>query len=176
MPEEGGGRGISLSTGSIHGFGSVFLHPILSLIAEQISQLSHSAFFNQSLTVSPLLSEQDVLVLHEHFLHVELARNEAALVELETELAGQNVESAAESWPIGVPRTEKPPNRFQGSSHKYCRKALIAIICSTRLGIGQRRDTIWEQSGTEFCTIGERRVRRLGRSVGQSQTTKWNRM
>ena len=98
MPEEGGGRGISLSTGSIH---------------EQISQLSHSAFFNQSLTVSPLLSEQDVLVLHEHFLHVELARNEAALVELETELAGQNVESAAESWPIGVPRTEKPPNRFQ---------------------------------------------------------------
>jgi hypothetical protein len=75
------------------------------------------ANFNDSLTISPLLSELDVMALHAHFLQVELARMEKEIVEMEEELETERKEAEIPAekmgWPIGVKMPEKAPNRFQ---------------------------------------------------------------
>ena len=80
----------------------------------QIERLSRMPKFNDSLTISPLLSERDVHSLEEHFLRVELARTEREIDELEAEIVEKFGEEET-GWPVGVPESSKGPNRFQGN-------------------------------------------------------------
>lgn len=81
-------------------------------IHDQIERLALFPLFNNSLTVSPLLSELDVSALAKHFLHVEFTRTEEAINSLEEET--EKYYSKEETgWPIGVDDASKPLNRFQ---------------------------------------------------------------
>lgn len=71
------------------------------------------------MTVSPLVSEMDARSLHEHFVHVELEKIDGEIGRLSVELDefSYDVEEGP-SWPVGLPPTERPPNRYQVESSR----------------------------------------------------------
>lgn len=68
----------------------------------------------RSLSISPLLSDADVHVLHEHFLHVELNRIEYEIDRLSAEIVSLSYDiTDGPSQPAGLPPYSKAPDRYQ---------------------------------------------------------------
>lgn len=87
-----------------------------SAIHDRVQWFSSSREFNMSLTVSPLLSELDVVSLHEHFVHVEISRIDEEIAKITEEIEGHSEEiDEGPAWPVGIPSPIKPPNRYQVS-------------------------------------------------------------
>ncbi|VDK51383.1 unnamed protein product [Anisakis simplex] len=83
-------------------------------IHDKVNLWSKSTEFNESICVSPLLSEADVRALHEHFIHVQLNKIDAKIDKLVEEIDSMSdYISDGPTWPIGIPSYSKPPNRYQ---------------------------------------------------------------
>lgn len=72
------------------------------------------------MTISPLLSEQDAVSLHKHFVNVEIGQisQEIGQIEHELEEFEDNV-LEDKTWPAGMPVLIKPPNRWQVPVWEY---------------------------------------------------------
>uniref|UniRef100_A0A914C519 Hexosyltransferase n=1 Tax=Acrobeloides nanus TaxID=290746 RepID=A0A914C519_9BILA len=91
-----------------------------SAIHDRVQWFSSSREFNMSLTVSPLLSELDVVSLHEHFVHVEISRIDEEIAKITEEIEGHSEEiDEGPAWPVGIPSPIKPPNRYQVPIWEY---------------------------------------------------------
>nr|CDJ87944.1 Chondroitin N-acetylgalactosaminyltransferase domain containing protein [Haemonchus contortus] len=70
--------------------------------------------FNKSIAVTKLLSDADASALHDHFVSVEVAKVDAEISAMETELNElQKDLDEGPTWPAAVPPYSKPPNRYQ---------------------------------------------------------------
>ncbi|CAD5215414.1 unnamed protein product [Bursaphelenchus okinawaensis] len=91
-----------------------------SAIHDHVHWLASTREFNNTLTVSPLLSEQDALTLHEHFVNVEIGRISTEIKRVSKEVTTFEEELEGDrSWPIGVPGPARPPNRWQVPVWEY---------------------------------------------------------
>uniref|UniRef100_A0A1I8A0E0 Hexosyltransferase n=1 Tax=Steinernema glaseri TaxID=37863 RepID=A0A1I8A0E0_9BILA len=91
-----------------------------SAVHDRVLTLSKYSGFNESLTVSPLLSDADARTLHEHFVRVEIAKLDEEIKKLDEEsrqLGLANVDGP--SWPTAVPAYSKAPNRYQVPKWEY---------------------------------------------------------
>ncbi|KAK0417201.1 hypothetical protein QR680_012876 [Steinernema hermaphroditum] len=91
-----------------------------SAVHDRVLTLSKYPGFNESLTVSQLLSDADARSLHEHFVRVEITKidEEIKLLDLESrDLSLANVDGP--SWPTAIPSYSKAPNRYQVSKWEY---------------------------------------------------------
>lgn len=119
-------------------------------IHEQITRFASSSGFNnfnKSLTISPLLSERDVLALDEHFVRVELARIERDIFELEAKLNAKFSEEES-GWPVGLTMPGKVPNRFQVSIWELImsdRKRFGNSLEWNYMNIDENEWTQWEE-------------------------------
>ncbi|CAD5221372.1 unnamed protein product [Bursaphelenchus xylophilus] len=72
-----------------------------SAIHDHVHWLASSREFNNTLTVSPLLSEQDAFTLHEHFVNVEIGRITSEIKRTSQEIRVFEEELDGDrSWPI----------------------------------------------------------------------------
>uniref|UniRef100_A0AC34F7J4 Hexosyltransferase n=1 Tax=Panagrolaimus sp. ES5 TaxID=591445 RepID=A0AC34F7J4_9BILA len=89
-------------------------------IHDRINWFSSAHGFNQSITVSKLLSDADVSALHNHFLEVERERLNEEINEITVQLDDiAKVIPQASTWPKGLPPVSKPPNRYQVPFWEY---------------------------------------------------------
>ncbi|KAI6240928.1 Hexosyltransferase [Aphelenchoides fujianensis] len=91
-----------------------------SAVHDHVHWLATSREFNSSLSVSPLLSEQDAATLHRHFLNVEIERIGIKVKEIEKRVhVFSNETSRGPSWPVGSLSPVRPPNRYQVPVWEY---------------------------------------------------------
>ncbi|KAI6235420.1 Hexosyltransferase [Aphelenchoides besseyi] len=91
-----------------------------SAVHDHVHWLATSREFNSSLSVSPLLSEQDAVTLHKHFVSVEIERIGRQTVEIEKQVRNfANETSQGPSWPVGALSPARPPSRYQVPVWEY---------------------------------------------------------
>ncbi|TKR78050.1 hypothetical protein L596_018919 [Steinernema carpocapsae] len=91
-----------------------------SAVHDRVLTLSKFPGFNDSLTVSPLLSDADARSLHEHFVRVEVAKVNEEMKLLEEESNTLSLaNSDGPSWPSAIPNYSKAPNRYQVPKWAY---------------------------------------------------------
>jgi hypothetical protein len=72
------------------------------------------------LSVSTLLSEQDAITLHKHFVSVEIGRVNSKIEKIESGVREFSEELVSgPTWPIGASPPVKPPNRYQVPVWEY---------------------------------------------------------
>uniref|UniRef100_A0A0N5B8P1 Hexosyltransferase n=1 Tax=Strongyloides papillosus TaxID=174720 RepID=A0A0N5B8P1_STREA len=96
-----------------------------SSIHESISNLSSNNIFNQSLTVSSLLSDLDARSLHNHFVNVEIDLMEKKISGLSDTIEKLTFDDGAPTWPIGINPITKPPNRYLSPTWEYFTESYI---------------------------------------------------
>ncbi|CAJ0579005.1 unnamed protein product, partial [Mesorhabditis spiculigera] len=76
--------------------------------------------FNESITVTHLLSQTDARALHDHFVRVEMDLMSTDISALTNEV-GQLFEDTSDgpSWPVAVPKYSTPPNRYQVATWEF---------------------------------------------------------
>uniref|UniRef100_A0AC35FPF1 Hexosyltransferase n=1 Tax=Panagrolaimus sp. PS1159 TaxID=55785 RepID=A0AC35FPF1_9BILA len=89
-------------------------------IHDRIHWFSSAHGFNQSMTVSKLLSDADISALHNHFLEVERERLNEEIEQIIFQLddVAKTIPQAS-TWPKGLPPVSKPPNRYQVPFWEY---------------------------------------------------------
>uniref|UniRef100_A0A7E4VLA0 Hexosyltransferase n=1 Tax=Panagrellus redivivus TaxID=6233 RepID=A0A7E4VLA0_PANRE len=89
-------------------------------IHDRIGLFSTAHGFNDSITVSKLLSDVDVVSLHDHFIDVERARIEREIEQVSKDLdAVSSTIPKRKTWPKAMPPSMKPPNRYQVPFWEY---------------------------------------------------------
>uniref|UniRef100_A0AC34PV22 Hexosyltransferase n=1 Tax=Panagrolaimus sp. JU765 TaxID=591449 RepID=A0AC34PV22_9BILA len=91
-----------------------------SAIHDRIQSFSKCSRFNRSLTVSKLLSDTDVKVLHKYFIRIEKNRLSKKIDKLTKQFDGLTGNlSQSQSWPKHLPPVVTPPNRYQINYWEY---------------------------------------------------------
>lgn len=91
-----------------------------SAVHDHVHWLASSREFNSTLTVSTLLSEQDAVSLHKHFVSVEIGRVNAKIERVESEVRSfSNELPEGPTWPIGAQPPARPPSRYQVPVWEY---------------------------------------------------------
>uniref|UniRef100_A0A0N4ZI91 Hexosyltransferase n=1 Tax=Parastrongyloides trichosuri TaxID=131310 RepID=A0A0N4ZI91_PARTI len=96
-----------------------------SSLHESISNLSLKKNFNNSLTISPLLSDLDAQSLHNHFVKVEIDYMEKEINELSNTIEKLAFEDGTPTWPVGISGFTKPPNRYLSPTWEYFTESYI---------------------------------------------------